>query len=91
MVSRVNHDRFLRLARYLAQFSKKTRLRLIDHTVVTLAAIYLLYLTLASGLTAAKIAPITMLQVAPLFFYYDILVILLALVTCEYVIRKLIV
>lgn len=89
MVSRVSRE-FLELSRFLAGLPIKTRLRLIDHTIVTLAGVYLLYLTLSSGLIAAQEAPIMVLQTGPLYFFYDVMVVLSCFIACEIIVCKLI-
>lgn len=82
---------FLRTASYLSKFSKKTRLRLIDHTFIVIGGLYLFLVTYLAWLKALGTGnPYAVTVIAPISFLATVGVILIAMVACEFVIRRLI-
>jgi len=84
-------DQFLRLAKYLSKFTKKNRLRLVDHTFIVLAGSGLLITSYLASLKSVAVSqPANSLAFSSVAFLVTVGCILIAMVTCEYTIRKLI-
>lgn len=81
---------FLSVMKYLQTMPRKKRLRLIDHTIILIASVYLVGVSVASWYQMLQKEDTTMLFIPPIHFLFTVFVIVTAMVLCEVFIRKLI-
>ena len=80
-----------RLMSYLREMPRKTRLRVIDHTLILISSIALIQVSIGTWQDMATTATDQGLMFLPqIHFLYTIFVILIAIIACEFTIRYLV-
>ena len=82
--------RFLSVMEYFRTLPRKKRLRLIDHTIIFISSVYLVHIAIASWYQMLQQEELSILFLPQIHFLSTVFVIVLAIVMCEFFIRKLI-